>query len=160
MRIAFGHKARSGKDTAAEYLQKNYGGGIVKFASPLYEISHHVQETLSKTITKDTLLLQTIGTSLKTVYGARVFVDALVEKVKNSQGHLYVTDLRFPEEADALKSLGFTLVKIERKKRPIDRDPHHTSETALDDYKFDFVIQNDGSLDDLYFCLDSLIGVV
>ena len=71
-----------------------------------------------------------------------------------------ITDTRFPNEAKVIKDRGGIIVRVERgfddlKIGPhelrIQRDPStlHSSETALDDWKFDYVIDNSGSLEDL-----------
>lgn len=62
-----------------------------------------------------------------------------------------ITDVRFPNEADAIKERGGIVVRINRF-HSVVRDhniPEHPSETALDNYSFDYVIDNDGSIDDL-----------
>jgi len=41
MKLAFGHKARSGKDTAADVLIK-HGYTSVRFAGPVYEIARQL----------------------------------------------------------------------------------------------------------------------
>ena len=58
-----------------------------------------------------------------------------------------VTDVRFPNEAKAIKDRGGIVIRINR---PLYRlNEQHASETALDNYEFDHVIENDGSLDEL-----------
>lgn len=64
-----------------------------------------------------------------------------------------ITDLRFPNEAKAIKSKDGITIRINRpnmfnaaiKSLAIE----HESETALDDYEFDYVIENNGTIDDL-----------
>ena len=69
-----------------------------------------------------------------------------------------ITDVRFPNEAKAIKDKGGILIRVNRtyytedKKYIIGYDPFetHPSETALDDYDgFDYVIENDGTVQDL-----------
>lgn len=70
----------------------------------------------------------------------------------------YITidpDLRFPNEYKRMHSLGGSLWKVERKveqksKLKDGRDAKHASETALKDYKFDYVLDNNGTFDELY----------
>ena len=61
-----------------------------------------------------------------------------------------VTDVRFPNEAKAIKDKGGIIIRINRPQL-IERDFEHLSETALDDYDgFDYVIENDSnSVEDL-----------
>jgi hypothetical protein len=58
-----------------------------------------------------------------------------------------ITDTRFPNEAEAIKKADGIIIRVERPGvKPINP---HPSETGLDDWKFDYVINNDGSLKDL-----------
>jgi hypothetical protein len=58
-----------------------------------------------------------------------------------------ITDTRFPNEADAIKHKGGILIRVERPGvKPIN---NHPSEVGLDDFKFDYVINNDGDLESL-----------
>jgi len=62
-----------------------------------------------------------------------------------------ITDVRFPNEVEGIKDRGGIVIRINRDNgtRAIDVNPH-LSETALDDYDgFDYVVENDGSIEDL-----------
>lgn len=59
-----------------------------------------------------------------------------------------ITDMRFPNEYDAVKARGGVTIKIVRPDNPYPKIDH-LSESALDDYKFDFVITNIGTEEDL-----------
>lgn len=61
-----------------------------------------------------------------------------------------ITDMRFPNELDAVQLREGITIRVNRDNgtRAIDTNPH-PSETALDDAKFDYVIENDGTLDEL-----------
>lgn len=57
-----------------------------------------------------------------------------------------ITDTRFPNEAEAIKKAGGIIIRIERPGvKPINP---HPSETSLDDWNFDAVINNDGQIED------------
>jgi len=58
-----------------------------------------------------------------------------------------ITDCRFPNEADAVKKHGGVVIRITRPGE--NKGDLHPSETSLDNYQFDYVIENDGSLDQL-----------
>ena len=83
-----------------------------------------------------------------------------------------ITDVRFPNEANIIKEKGGIMIRINRGKQcgscenqftskgdcPNcesgnwvygNIDSNHPSETALDDYEFDHVIENDGSIEEL-----------
>ena len=58
-----------------------------------------------------------------------------------------ITDVRFPNEAEAIKARNGILIRVNRNTGVVD---NHASETALDDYgKFNYTIDNNGSLLDL-----------
>jgi hypothetical protein len=63
-----------------------------------------------------------------------------------------ITDVRFPNEAKAVKNHGGILIRINRTNLVNDDSlkNEHPSETSLDNYDdFDYVINNDGSIADL-----------
>jgi hypothetical protein len=65
-----------------------------------------------------------------------------------------ITDVRFPNEAKAIKDRGGILIRVERdyalRGGPEDPKTQHYSETALDKYKeWDYVIVNDGTIEEL-----------
>jgi hypothetical protein len=69
-----------------------------------------------------------------------------------------ITDMRFPNELEAVKEKGGITIRVVRphgytnphtgeyKEMPLS---YHPSETALDDAKFDYEIINDGTIEDL-----------
>ena len=76
-----------------------------------------------------------------------------------------ITDMRFPNEMDAVKARGGITIRVNRPKAKISTGDsvtdfvlnetknfgivEHPSETALDNHNFDFVIDNNGSISDL-----------
>lgn len=57
-----------------------------------------------------------------------------------------ITDMRFPNEMEAVKDRGGLTIRITR---PDSAKESHISETALDDAKFNYEILNDSTLEDL-----------
>jgi hypothetical protein len=91
-------------------------------------------------------LLQKLGTDgLRDGLHTNVWVNALFADY-NENSNWLVTDARFPNEAKAIKDLGGVVLRIERSTCQLGT---HPSETALDDYTFDYVIHNNGSKEDL-----------
>lgn len=66
-----------------------------------------------------------------------------------------ITDCRFPNEAKAVKRFGGIVVRVNRP--GIGPVNDHPSETALDNWNFDAVIENNGTLDDLKFKAISIL---
>ena len=92
-------------------------------------------------------LLQKIGTdALRDNLHQDVWVNALMVDYNDTLNWV-ITDTRFPNEAEAIKKAGGIIIRIERPGvKPVNP---HPSETSLENWKFDHVINNDGSLSDL-----------
>jgi hypothetical protein len=87
-------------------------------------------------------LLQFFGTNIMRKMYEPVWVNATINKIKQEGSLLsIVSDVRFPNEASAIKAAGGKLIKLTRS---VYKDSH-ASETALDNYDgFDYIIDNDG----------------
>jgi hypothetical protein len=105
-------------------------------------------------------LLQRCGTEAgRQVLGAQVWVNALMNDFDPENEALVVTDVRFPNEADAIREAGGVLVRIERPGVGPHTDPGgwvHESDVALDHYDFDVTVKNDGTIEELH---DRLLSV-
>ena len=159
-RLAFGNKSRVGKDESATYLKKKYEAKEVRFASALYDCQNLVLERLGLPLVKNPQLLQLLGEGCRGIFGRDIWLTQALSQINSIDGSIVVPDLRHKNEALALKSLGFTVVKINRRDRPIDRDPHHISEVDLDDFPFDVTIDNNGTLEELYEKLERLVSSI
>jgi len=109
-------------------------------------------------------LLQILGTeAMRDGLHKNVWVNALMADYKIHSEHFndiangretgdgypnwIITDTRFPNEAQAIKDKGGMVIKVDRPGvGPVNG---HPSEDALKDYNFDYVIHNDGSINDL-----------
>jgi len=69
-----------------------------------------------------------------------------------------ITDVRFPNEIKALKEVG-KIIRIKRTgyEKPLWNHPSETEQLAIPDSAFDFLINNDGNLDDLQNKVFSLV---
>jgi dephospho-CoA kinase len=115
-------------------------------------------------------LLQKLGTeAMRNGLHENVWVNALYAdyKGKISENHKFIddgktypleleypnwiiTDMRFPNEFDAVKSRNGITIRVNRTNRwNKPQDIEHASETALDNHEFDYVIDNNGSMSDL-----------
>lgn len=59
------------------------------------------------------------------------------------------TDMRFPNEMDAVKEREGITIRVNRSSSILTEGIPHPSETALDNAKFDYVIDNNGTIDEL-----------
>jgi len=118
-------------------------------------------------------LLQKVGTDLfrdqlhPNVWINSLFVDYKLENEESTYLNPYptieypnwlITDLRFPNEFQAIKDRGGICVRVNRFETQTfynpnvsfpDGIPIHASERALDDYPFDYEITNKGSIEEL-----------
>jgi hypothetical protein len=156
LRIAFGHQARVGKDTACLLLKQKYGGNIYNFSNSLYTILNFAQETCGFPVEKDPTFLQWVGTEWARKKDPNVWVNLTMKKIDWNQNS-YISDLRFPNEFYKLIDNDFTCIRIIRPDRPIDRNINHKSETALDDFNWHYTIINNGDINHLSFQLDIII---
>lgn len=155
IRIAFGCTRRVGKDTCCEILADHYTDAQrLSFAGPLYSIMNFIQDTCHREPVKDRYLLQSVGGMLRDHYGADIWCKMLMDKVKqieneNPDSNILISDVRFENEANFLREAGFTLIKVERnvpRDESVDSD---VSERGIDDSFFDFVIENNGTVEEL-----------
>jgi hypothetical protein len=90
-------------------------------------------------------ILQFIGTELlRNCIAEDFLVNLALDVVKKTEGHIVITDARFPNERAALKSLGATLIRI---KRAGYEGSGHVSELSIgEDKDYDVIINNDDTL--------------
>lgn len=89
-------------------------------------------------------LLQFIGTDCMREISEDFWVNFLFDK--ELPQHTAITDVRFPNELKAIKAKGGVTVLVNRVTGLSDT---HSSETALDGASWDYIIDNNGSFDDL-----------
>lgn len=100
-------------------------------------------------------LMQLLGTEGgREIIHPNIWVNALFSDYKNLNSgptnviypNWIITDVRFPNEVKAIKERGGIIIRINTNKPHTDE---HVSETLLDNYEFDFVIDNNDTLLDL-----------
>lgn len=164
MIIGLSGYAQSGKDSTAELLCLNYKYKRQAFADPMRQalmiinpkldsitrLSEYVDDygwEMAKKNPEVRRLLQVLGTDFgRKMLGADVWVKMLMDKL-NYEDRVVISDVRFPNEAEAIKKLGGSVWRINRHNHSAVNG--HPSEHAMDNYMFNHVIYNDGTLDDL-----------
>lgn len=158
---------QSGKSTIARHLILKHGYVALPFAQPLRGMLTHLLETLGFTdhqiayhLHQDKSapllglhcnarhLMQTLGTD----WGRKMVCDDLWTKCWAAQAitesAVVADDVRFPNEAFAIKMMGGEVWKVWRPDAELDCP--HVSEGALDSYnEFDRLIVNDSDLTQL-----------
>jgi hypothetical protein len=176
--IALIGRARSGKDTVAARLVDS-GYTRVAFADPLkralLDVNPYVPTGPGITVRLESLiadvgwdyakdhypevrrLLQHTGQTVREL-DPWFWVRAAMHSIGRIWSPVVVSDVRYPNEAEALRDAGFRIVRIVRPDAgPLPGDASaHDSETALDDYRADALIHNGGSLAELHLRADAL----
>ena len=164
--IGFGHQMGVGKDAAAEFLVDKYGFKQLKFADTLKDVcctvfgwDRYQLEDQNFKATEDSFweitprrALQLVGTdAMRNNLRQDIWVKALERKIRATYHQNYViTDVRFPNEAEAILRWGGHVIRIDRPGYSSTDPNQHASETALLDYpKWTCSIDNDGTVEDL-----------
>lgn len=98
-----------------------------------------------------------------------IWIASLENKIRNSKDHVVISDCRFPNEIQSIRNAGGKIVWVKRGDLPewydtalaanighnwalqnLKMQKIHASETAWVGTEFDSVIDNNGSIDDLY----------
>lgn len=165
--ISLGHKARSGKDTVANYLCKNYGFKRIGFADALKRgcmeffgwTEEHVYGSLKEVNDpywefSPRFALQKVGTEcMRNQFDQEIWIKAVGKRVLAEPNvNWVIADCRFPNEAKAVRSWGGKVVKIDRPTAGASEGiAGHASEFAMDNYDGWYsTLSNNGTLIDLY----------
>jgi dephospho-CoA kinase len=174
----------SGKDTIGDYLVKNYGFVRVAFADALKKACKHIFGLTNKQLYDDKSkeivdeywghspreILQKVGTELFRVHlpelcefiDEGIWIRSVDRKIKNLQklGHtrIVITDVRFDNELDYVKNMGGYIWKVSRSSiLKLNDDDTHASEKLIDGFGCDVEYTNDGTIDELYEAVNSVI---
>jgi hypothetical protein len=167
MIIGLSGYAQSGKDSTAELLCLNYGYERRSFAEPMRKALLlmnpivkcdkrvvHLDEAVdlygwewAKQNTDARRLLQVFGTEVgRGMFGESFWVNQALTGVQ-PEDKIVFSDVRFPNEAHAIKRLNGNMWRINRHNHSAVNG--HKSEHAMDNFMFNHVIYNDGTIDDL-----------
>jgi hypothetical protein len=117
------------------------GAPIFYRYAPLIE---HVGYEVAKEIPEVRRLLQAMGTEVgRNMFGENIWVDALMKKIEGKP-KVAITNVRFPNEAEAVWSRGGEVWEVIRP--GFEPALGHTSDTALDAIVKDAYIYNDGDV--------------
>jgi hypothetical protein len=170
--------ARSGKDTVADHLVDNHSYTKMSFAAPMKEAMYRLNPRITVNEVTNTALrvgidvygwdgikerspdvrglLQRFGTEVgREMFGDDFWVNAAIKDVPDGAKAVF-SDVRYPNEADAIRKLGG---KVWRVLRPgVGPANEHASEHALNDYSFDKVIDNSSSISGLHSQVGALLS--
>lgn len=167
--VALSGAAGSGKSTVADYLVRN-GFTRVKFAAPLKamcsaigltdaHIEGELKEQPCALLQGKTprYAMQTLGTEWgRALLGDDFWVGLwrqAANDVLESGGSVVVDDCRFPNEAAVVRKMGGDIIRLSGRG---GISGGHSSERL--DFVPDAVIENDGSIDDLYVEVEKVLA--
>lgn len=153
--VCISGKARHGKDTAAEYLKKKlelsnhkvliaHYGDLVKYICKTFFNWNGVKDE------KGRELLQYVGTDVVRECNQEYWVDfilGVLDMFYENWDYVLIPDCRFPNEVYRLKEACFdvTTLRVVRDgfvSQLTEEQLLHPSETAMDDFEFDYIIHN------------------
>lgn len=200
MRIGLVGKMGAGKSTVAARLVEHHGFTRLAFADPVKDasvaainaalVSIGLEPTMTRAILeRDKAALRGLPQWIGTEFGRQylgpesIWIDLLLRRVNEAEylarlggdeGRLVVDDCRFPNEAAALKAVGFWIIRVVRSKdcriasieaairssnpgldeaalaSKMAAAMAHPSETEIDRVPFHLTIQNRQTIDDLH----------
>lgn len=176
-------KQGSGKDTTADILVAEYGFKRYALADPIREMALVIDPLVSgwepgtyvhlssmiknfgwdrakSDIPEVRHLLQVIGTdAVRNVIGPDTWIDLARKRLQGpleAGQDFVITDIRYPNEAALVTDLGGTIVKLERD-NPTASNVTHISESGIDSIKWDWALDNNGTLEHLADQLDRVM---
>lgn len=163
--------AQSGKDTVANKLVEEYGYKRISFADAIRDFLLRVNPILmdgrrlsglvtefgweiAKAQDEVRRLLQETGTAARDMFGEYFWISVALSKVGDNE-KVVISDVRFSNEADVIKMLGGQVWKVTRPGvGPING---HISESDMDSYAVDHVIDNSGTIEELHAEVQKLV---
>lgn len=175
MIVAFTGRKRSGKNTAAEGLDYDVQ---LAFAAPMKNMLHSLLrdqlvspadiERMVEGDLKETPVpelngrtpryaMQTLGTEWgRGLIADSLWVDAVV-RLAMQAGQVVITDVRFPNEVQAVKDVGGIVIRITRP--GLSTEDAHPSEALIDELLVDYEIANDSTVEELHSKVRCMIDI-
>jgi hypothetical protein len=163
MIIGLSGYARSGKDEVAKILVEEHGFTRFAFADKIRQLLLAIDPTVG-TIKLSTVvaeygwdiakskpeireLLQHTGVAARNLIDEHIWVNACMRQMNDMDEKCVITDVRFENEVKAIKDMEGQIWLV---RRPgVEAVNNHISEHALDGFKHDKILKNEGSLDEL-----------
>jgi dephospho-CoA kinase len=177
--IALCGARRTGKDTVANYLVSRYGYEHIKFTTPLKEVckilfqfTDEQLETDKKELVDEKWgvsprqVMQFLGTEvfqykiqeLLPQVGRLFWANSLMVRMSQAPEKRYViSDMRFLHEHKALGCLDMLTIKISSNRVQQNSTDQHLSECEHRNIQEDMHLQNDGTKEELYDKIDSVL---
>jgi hypothetical protein len=159
-------KAGSGKDTLCQILQALHPFSRMAFADPLKAACGPLFNLPTELLLQDDFkqyhhqfwgmtireIYQKLGTeAMRSTFGDDFWIRRWELEYLAFDGDVIVTDVRFENEAAHIRMMGGLVIHVERPSRQaLDAKAEtHASEAGIEKMPGDYVIQNNGTLEDL-----------
>lgn len=169
-------KARAGKDTIARYLFETHGFTRIAFADPVKQAAQHIFGLTHSQTWDDNLkstvipywnmtprqMFQKLGTdATHPIFGRDVWMKRWFMHYAQLEqtDHIVVPDVRYDLELAGIRQLGGSIITVRRGEGLDGAEGQHISENGLS-MAPDCIIENDGSLTDLYNSIDAVLELL
>ena len=164
-------KARSGKDTTADIIEKYYKDKKtirLMYAKWLKEYAMVISNWKGQEEDKPRTLLQEIGVSSRKInpgYTVRRMKED-INVLKDYFDIIIITDSRMPEEITMPKesfkeTITMKLVRDNFESELSQKEKSNITETALDEFNdYDYIIENDKTIEDLEEKINKILEVI
>lgn len=172
-------KERAGKDEVAKVFKKNgyfrlaFADSLKKYCKSMFNITDEEMDDDNKDTPLKKLslrspreVLKEIGTATRSIY-PNIWIDKTLSTLDTDYSYI-ITDVRFKNELEAVQALGAKIIRLERPDHlrvvvPESKDPNHFKRVEQDIVsmiKPDFVIVNDGTIEQLHAKVEEIIRVI
>ena len=173
--IGISGRAKAGKDSFASALvqrrfQRIAFADALKIATAVIanEPTHLYFDEVAKELHTDALgmtrrkALQAVGKAVRDSLGEQVWVNrTLADWASRGKPDTVITDVRYPNEALAIRQRGGTVIRINREGAGLAGElAQHESEQRLSDDLVDIEVFNDGTLGDLHAEARKIVAIL
>lgn len=168
--ILISGKARHGKDTVADIMMDELGGRSTKIAVAYYlkDIAQRFYDWDGKKDERGRNLMQYLGTDIiRNQINEDFHINRLCEDIHiifDDYDYIFVPDIRFENEIEVPINHFGSMVRTIRVNRPgyvkdMNRTQlNHKSETELDRFDFDFIVDNSGDIEHLQLQIKDILN--
>jgi hypothetical protein len=171
--IGISGKLGSGKDTVGlminsimpQYKLFSFADNVKKITSIITSTPIELQYSRAgkKTVINSSKNLtisnyqQLIGEGLRNIIDENIWIDSVLS---NPEPYKIITDVRYKNEAYKIIENNGIIIRIEKDFIDIEdgRDKNHISECDLDDFKFEYILNNNSSMEELENNLKIILG--
>jgi len=172
----------SGKDTVAEYLVDKYKYNHYKISEKLKEVikllfnldDNDLEKNKDKINDKWGIeprkIMQFIGTDMfqyklqeifpnieKNFWIKSLFTDELINKIKNEDYRIVISDLRFLHEYNLISNIGVSYIILKVNNSSLKKNDKHISENEFNNIPINDIILNNSSIQQLYNNIDNIV---